>query len=92
MAHVTISLAPHFSNFCLRPLQNMACRLLRTSVLKYVFNYEQHFSYFNPDYLTSGLTVTSLVSVYCIMKNDVHQNYRGCLTLVHPAALGVARV
>jgi hypothetical protein len=33
-------------------------------LLEYVHNCEQHFSYFDPDYLTSGLTVTVLVSVY----------------------------
>jgi hypothetical protein len=37
-------------------------------LLKYVLNWEQHFSYFNPDYLPSGLTVTELARVYCTAK------------------------
>jgi hypothetical protein len=37
-----------------------------TCFLKYVLNREQHFSYFYPDYQTSGLTVTGFARVYCI--------------------------
>jgi hypothetical protein len=33
-------------------------------LLKYVLNSEEHFSYFDPDYPTSGLTVTGLARVY----------------------------
>jgi hypothetical protein len=36
-------------------------------LLKYVLNCEQHFS-FNPDYLTTGVTVTGLARVYCNFK------------------------
>jgi hypothetical protein len=32
---------------------------------KYVLNYEHHFSYFDLEYLTSGLTVIRLGRVYC---------------------------
>jgi hypothetical protein len=40
-----------------------------TCLLKYVLNCEQHFFYFScfdPDYPTSGLTITGLARVYCI--------------------------
>jgi hypothetical protein len=33
-------------------------------LLKYELNFERHFSYFNPDYPTYGLTVTGLAR-YC---------------------------
>jgi hypothetical protein len=36
-----------------------------TCLLKYVFNCEHDFSYFDPDYLTIGLTVTGLARSYC---------------------------
>jgi hypothetical protein len=32
---------------------------------KYVLNWKQNFSYFDPDYPTSGFTVTGLARVYC---------------------------
>jgi hypothetical protein len=35
-------------------------------LLTCVLNCEQHFSYFDPDYPTSGLTVTGLARVYCV--------------------------
>jgi hypothetical protein len=34
-------------------------------LLKYVLNCEVHFSYLDPDYPTSRLTVTGLARVYC---------------------------
>jgi hypothetical protein len=37
-------------------------------LLKYVLNCEQYFSHFESDYPTSGLTVTGLMRVYCILN------------------------
>jgi hypothetical protein len=46
--------------------------------LKYVFNYEQNFSCFDPDYPASGLTVAGLARVYCtstISRNGTVQQF-----------------
>jgi hypothetical protein len=39
----------------------------------YILKCEQHFSYFDPDYPISGLTVTGLARVYCTF---ISQHYR----------------
>jgi hypothetical protein len=39
-----------------------------TCLLKFVLNCEQHFSYFDLEYPTPGLTVTGLPRVYSISK------------------------
>jgi hypothetical protein len=37
-----------------------------------------HFLYFNPDYPTSGSTVTGLVMVYCNQNKPQKRTYHGC--------------
>jgi hypothetical protein len=45
---------------------NSSAFLNAMCVMKYVLNYEQHFSYSDPVYQTSRLTLTGLTRVYCI--------------------------
>jgi hypothetical protein len=42
-------------------------------LLKYVLNYGQHFSFFDSDFPTSGLTVTGLAKVYYIYTHTVYR-------------------
>jgi hypothetical protein len=75
------------SKFC---LNRQVTHLLPKCLLKYELNSEQHFSYFDPDYNTSGLIVIELARVYCsaILKkllgiiNQILKNIYGTIQMM----------
>jgi hypothetical protein len=62
-------------------------------LLKRVLICEQHFSYFNSNYLTSELTVTRLAMVYYIPESDeIFYNYMKLFKVLKSVSIAIIKI